>query len=348
MDIINIFNNYIDNITHICLIYNISEKQKKIIYKKVLGEYVYYVKNFKNERYIQSWLLRKTNRLCKKCSKKPVKEVSKELKQMVQIEDKYKLIMYMYYYMNYAQEEIAKLLNCKREVIDSAINFIEETSKLDKSIIQNCLNDSNMGSHEKEQLLNEIMTDIFSKKARRFYHYKKKIYKIVFFIMGVLLVFGTINRIRKLNGDKQNSFSEEQNKIINNMMEKDGQKIVIDDYTITLEKLLYDENERRGMLLFSVVRDKHNMYKEYVSEHKVMFGDNGRFELFFSCSDSAALVSKVNVEKHKDIIYIYYEFNIDTDGSFNNKIYLFDRNFDEEKRKEPEMALGEFNLIQTK
>lgn len=174
MDIVNIFNKYINNILHICLIYNVKGSDKQIILNKVFKEYFYCGKKLKNERYKQSWLLIKTCKLCKRYSGKHLEEQSQTIKDIGMMEDKYKLVLYMYYYLDYDPAEISILLKKKINIIEGELNFIRENYNFDKSHIKKCFNDFNLGIEEKEHLLGNIMNEINKKRVIFFYHNKKK------------------------------------------------------------------------------------------------------------------------------------------------------------------------------
>ena len=60
-------------------------------------------------------------------------------------------------------------------------------------------------------------------------------------------------------------FSKEEVDVIKETMYEDGQQVIIDDYTITLERICYDRTGRKGKLMFSVIRDGYNMLEEYTS-----------------------------------------------------------------------------------
>lgn len=352
MDIVNVLNKYINNILHICLIYNITESETQNIYNRVFKEYFYCGKRFKNERYKQSWLLIKTCKLCEKNSGKQLRKTSQIIKDIEIMQDKYKLIMYMYYYLDYDPAEISILLKKKINIIEGELNFIRENYNFDKSHIKKCFNDFNLGIEEKEHLLDNIMNEINKKRVIFFYRNKRKINAIVTTLLCCLIIIGIRNIVVKEIEYKQNSFSNKQNKIIKESMVQDGQKLIIDDYTITLERLLYDKNAKSGTLLFSVVKKDFDMNKEYVWYPEEFpgfrFGEDGRFEFFFVFNDSSGLLENINIEKHKDLMYIYYEFSIETDGIFDDKIYLFDNKSGKANIREAEIASGEFDFLHIK
>lgn len=137
-------------------------------------------------------------------------------------------------------------------------------------------------------------------------------------------------------------FIEEKMDEIWGMLEKEGtQYVKVDDYTITLEEYLYDEDTETGYTKFSVVREGGDMRKDRVN-------DIGGFGINESSKNGTRFLLRVegsgsyisSWKKEKGVMYIYYKYTM----SEGDKIYLYDINAHEVSWREKENAIYIFEL----
>lgn len=144
-------------------------------------------------------------------------------------------------------------------------------------------------------------------------------------------------------------FEKKENKnIVEDLMYDDGQQIYIDDYTITLERLVYESRTKQGKLVISVKREGGDMNDEYITTTNpatgFAFGEGGRFRFFFYLPKGGCIAPKVEIKKEKNVMYIYYDFNIESESSeFDNKIYIYDKESGR-KKGQPDSASVFFEL----
>ena len=149
---------------------------------------------------------------------------------------------------------------------------------------------------------------------------------VVGVILFVVLNIGTYvisgkNVIEYFRADKKT----ELNGIWNELKGGRGQSVTIDNYTIALEGYLFEDKTNDGYVCFSVKRKGYDMREETAGEIKIfgqdgIFGENNRFMIDVvgsSMSDTIFI-------KEKDIMYIYYKFDVDNYEEFSNEILLCD------------------------
>ena len=101
------------------------------------------------------------------------------------------------------------------------------------------------------------------------------------------------------------------------LIEKNGHKYTIDDYTITLEETLYDGTANIRYCVFSIVKEGGRPEIELNSSNQSVtggFGKNGRFRM----GKFASQESKYEVSG--DVLYLYFSFRADEDFQGNVKI----------------------------
>lgn len=183
---------------------------------------------------------------------------------------------------------------------------------------------------------------------------KKRVIKMVLGFVGVLVLAFVIANISTYAIARKNVidyfFSKEEKESVWDMLWKDGeQSVVIDDYTITLEEYLYDEKGQEGYVVFSVKRAGHDMREEFgrdyvPGEHENTFGGEGRFAFELLVNGSGTIGDKCRYEKEKDVMYVYYEFEVDVDYGFDGEILLCDKETGGEYWKLEEQARHKFKL----
>lgn len=95
-------------------------------------------------------------------------------------------------------------------------------------------------------------------------------------------------------------FEKKENKnIVEDLMYDDGQQIYIDDYTITLERIVYESRTKQGKLVISVKREGGDMNDEYII-------DLSPFSILIESKEKIENIEKIEVfyknRNSKDII----------------------------------------------
>ncbi len=106
------------------------------------------------------------------------------------------------------------------------------------------------------------------------------------------------------------------------LVKDNGQSIIRDNYTITLEQTImtYEDDRRKGYCLFSVTNKNGEIESDAVS---LCFGKDNRFKVEVLISGS----QNITFSKNKDKLYILLDFKISNqpdDLPFDNKVYLLD------------------------
>ncbi|MBQ4069319.1 MAG: hypothetical protein IJC76_08710 [Lachnospiraceae bacterium] len=181
---------------------------------------------------------------------------------------------------------------------------------------------------------------------------KDKKYKILIILFSMLVVIFVVANVTTYAITKKNLFNyffSREGKELDGIwtrLQKDGeQSVVIDDYTITLEEYLYDGATYNGHAIFSVRKEGKDMREEMVEENVVyginsVFGENGRF--LFDVNGS--MTSENIYKKEKDVMYVYYKFDISDVWGFNNNILIYDYKTHGNDWKKEENAMYEFIL----
>lgn len=113
-------------------------------------------------------------------------------------------------------------------------------------------------------------------------------------------------------------------------MYKDNQQIKIDDYTITLEEVVYSRETCRGWCKFAVTADSHFMEYETGRDdleiNKNPFGARRNLLIDYAVDavGTCATQTKSWYKVDGNVMYIYYYINIDNSPIFNHCIYLYD------------------------
>ena len=183
----------------------------------------------------------------------------------------------------------------------------------------------------------------------------KKTIKNLFIIIGVFAITFVIANLVTYAISGENVieyFREEEEKEFDKVWNKlkiDGEQYVkIDDYIIRLEKYLYDGATYNGHAIFSVRKEGKDMREEMVEENVVYginsaFGENGRF-LFDVNGRMTGMTSETIYKKEKDVMYVYYKFDVSDVWGFDFKILIYDYKTHGNDWKKEENAMYEFVL----
>ncbi|MBE5927398.1 MAG: DUF4179 domain-containing protein [Lachnospiraceae bacterium] len=180
---------------------------------------------------------------------------------------------------------------------------------------------------------------------------KDKKYKTIIILFSMLVVIFVVANVTTYAIAKKNLFDyflseEEELDEVWEMLQKDGkQSVVIDDYTITLEEYLYDGATYKGFVTFSVKREGKDMRDEIAGETVLYgvdstFGENERFTFEVNGSLTCDTIYK----KEKDVMYVYYEFDVGEVWGFDNRILLCDYKTHGSDWRKEENAMLEFCL----
>lgn len=126
---------YADTVKRICLVYLKNEADMEDIFQDVFLKYALFSGTFESEEHRKAWLIRVTVNRCKDLLKSffrsrtcsleeavemaaPVKEEdSRVLEAVLKLPEKYRTVIYLYYYEEYSAVEIARLLGKKENTV---------------------------------------------------------------------------------------------------------------------------------------------------------------------------------------------------------------------------------------
>ena len=191
---------------------------------------------------------------------------------------------------------------------------------------------------------------------------ERKVIKIVMGFIGISVSVFIIANICTYAIAEKNIIdyfcSKEEKEIVWDMLWKDGkQSVVVEDYTITLEEYLYDEKGQEGYVVFSVRREGYDMREEFGRDYEPgesentfggeidnVFGGEGRFAFELLVNGSGTKGYKCRYKKEKDVMYVYYEFDVNVNHGFDGEILLCDKENGGEYWKVEEEAIYKFKL----
>lgn len=120
---------YADMVKHICFVYMKNESDTEDVFQDVFLKYALFSDPFQSEEHRKAWLIRVTVNRCKDvlrsffrrntCSLDEAmamaapdgKEQSQVLEAVIQLPEKYKILIYLHYYEGYSSVEIAGILH---------------------------------------------------------------------------------------------------------------------------------------------------------------------------------------------------------------------------------------------
>ena len=112
------------------------------------------------------------------------------------------------------------------------------------------------------------------------------------------------------------------------------QKIVVDDYTLTMDQYYLSKDRTRGCFRVRVTNSNYDMrgLETGYESFYLKFGDSQRFKFFHDVNGNE-IAEGVEVATYsreyetivtKDTLYIYYIFSSDKGVLFDGKVYLYD------------------------
>lgn len=140
---------------------------------------------------------------------------------------------------------------------------------------------------------------------------------LVVVILAGILIYAACQKksLAVLNHIEYDFFHGDTEKADFGLLDHNGQSYTIDDYTITLDRTLYDADTGIGYCVFAITNE--NKIPE-CTEEQWCFGEDDRFYIDIEASGSQTK----SFETKKNILYEYISF--DVDGEYNNTICLTD------------------------
>lgn len=135
-----IYNQYFNMIYRISLIYLKNTEEAEDIVQEVFLKLIDKERSFNSEEHMKAWLIGVTKNACKDINKsfwksrrvdiKSLPELTNEkkdpdlyyvLEELLLLPDKYKIVLYLFYYEDYYVKDISKILNRKESTIQTQL-----------------------------------------------------------------------------------------------------------------------------------------------------------------------------------------------------------------------------------
>lgn len=147
-EIIDIYNRHIDMVYRICLMYLKSVPDAEDAVQDVFLKLMRSNRKFKSSEHEKAWLIVTSQNHCKNMLKnwwrkkrtdinnipEPsyVEDLTKDYiwEQVISLPNKYKMVIYLYYYEGYSTEEISKILDIKSSTIRTQLRTARKRLKL--------------------------------------------------------------------------------------------------------------------------------------------------------------------------------------------------------------------------
>lgn len=135
-EIERLYDKYVDMVYQICFLYLKNKADTEDIVQQTFIKLLTNQKPFTNEEHVKAWLIRTSSNLCKnqlkhwwrkntdldtiyEAGKKDTKDET--LEYLFRLPEKYKTVIYLYYYMGYSTEEISKIMHQKNTTVRSLL-----------------------------------------------------------------------------------------------------------------------------------------------------------------------------------------------------------------------------------
>ncbi len=144
-EITRLYNQYVNMVYQICFLYLKNKEDTEDAVQITFIQLLKQDRLFQNEEHVKAWLIRTASNICKNQVKHWWKrnetidvlhEIGVEDQQdctleiLLKLPEKYKTVIYMYYYMGYTTEEIAQILKQKHTTIRSLLSRGRERLKI--------------------------------------------------------------------------------------------------------------------------------------------------------------------------------------------------------------------------
>lgn len=143
-EITRLYNQYVNMVYQICFLYLKNKADTEDAVQTTFIQLLSEKKAFQSEEHVKAWLIRTASNYCKNQLKHwwrrnkdielitemgNIDKVDHTLEALLQLPEKYKTVIYMYYYMGYRAEEIAQILNQKHTTIRTLLSRGRERLK---------------------------------------------------------------------------------------------------------------------------------------------------------------------------------------------------------------------------
>lgn len=143
-EITRLYNQYVNMVYQICFLYLKNKADTEDVVQTTFIKLLSEKKPFENDEHVKAWLIRTASNICKNQLKHwwrkneeldslneigTQDKVDHTLEALLMLPEKYKTVIYMYYYMGYTSEEIAQILKQKHTTIRSLLSRGRERLK---------------------------------------------------------------------------------------------------------------------------------------------------------------------------------------------------------------------------
>lgn len=149
-DFVSIYNNYVDMIYRLCFSFLKNKEDTEDAVQSAFIKYLKSGKKFENERHEKAWFIVTSSNICKDMLRQPWRHnISIDEYDFIQdtknpadenvytvimdLPNKYKTVVYLYYYEGYKTQEIAEMLHKPSSTIR---NHLTEARRYLKNILQ--------------------------------------------------------------------------------------------------------------------------------------------------------------------------------------------------------------------
>lgn len=147
-DIEEIYNRHVEIIYRVCFIFMKNPTDTEDALQATFTKLLEYSGEFQNEQHEKAWLITVASNICRNnlkhwfrktvdisslslADEKAEPEVKRTLRDVLNLPEKYKIPIYMYYYEGYKSKEIAEILNKNESTIRSYLRTGRELLKID-------------------------------------------------------------------------------------------------------------------------------------------------------------------------------------------------------------------------
>ena len=137
-EIIEIYNRHVDTVYRVCYSFMKNKPETEDMVQETFLHLIASGKQFENERHEKAWLIVTASNLCKDSLKKwwrkneniddhadiipDMTQADQDvLNAILSLSNKYKCVVYLYYYEGYTTEEIAQYLKCSSATVRSRL-----------------------------------------------------------------------------------------------------------------------------------------------------------------------------------------------------------------------------------
>ncbi len=138
---------------------------------------------------------------------------------------------------------------------------------------------------------------------------------MVAIIISVCFIY-SLTKKEKDKSLREHFFSKTDETIISELSYQDGKSIQVDEYTFTLDSVIYDSSTLDGFCLFIIGAEDKKLSKKF-------YEDVFSWKYLITLGHYDRSGDKTEVEIHDGKIYLYYEFAT-TSVDFDHCVYVYD------------------------